>query len=320
MNETSTITGPAWATTFGIAGGSRDVNLAGGFDLRTDELSTYGLVPAHVPEKGTVEEVSTAFPPRRVAYFAKSPNAPSIEYYPVHIGEECTAPDELPEVSAKGIESTLNDLLAMFCVASVASRAGGDATRPSIRLQSPPRMGGGSTTKLWIVQEQKDFSNELRLFSGIRNRLTARKVRPLASEGGSKLRQDAARLIDRLSGFANLRNCWNGYSASAPTQVAIDGAKAMVTIARDCGMIAQRVEPSAMGGVGVTFSAGCREVVVEFYNNGTAHSLFADDSTEEMDTRPVTPGPDGHRAFIEEVRQYLYGPQPAAQVHRSNVF
>lgn len=43
-----------------------------------------------------------------------------------------------------------------------------------------------------------------------------------------------------------------------------------------------------MGGVGVTFARGDREDIVEFYNDGTAHALFADNKTEELDTRPVT--------------------------------
>ncbi len=69
--------------------------------------------------------------------------------------------------------------------------------------------------------------------------------------------------------------------------------------------IPERVEPSAMGGVGFTFSAGSRDVVVEFYNNGTAHALFSDDSTHEMDTRPVSPNVNSYRIILEEIRNYF---------------
>lgn len=62
-----------------------------------------------------------------------------------------------------------------------------------------------------------------------------------------------------------------------------------------------------MGGVAVTFSQLGREVVVEFYNNGTAHSLFSDESTEEMVTRPVHNTADEHRAVLAAARKYLTG-------------
>jgi hypothetical protein len=101
--------------------------------------------------------------------------------------------------------------------------------------------------------------------------------------------------------------------------VAIENAKVLVKQAYANDSIPERVESSAMGGVGVTFSSGNREVVVEFYNNGTAHALFSDDATQEMDTQPVSPHTDGYRVLIEEVRRYLYVLEPAGTAHRSNV-
>jgi hypothetical protein len=62
-----------------------------------------------------------------------------------------------------------------------------------------------------------------------------------------------------------------------------------------------------MGGVGVTFAAGQREVIIEFYNNTTAHALFADDDTGEMETAPVSTDQKGYREIIREAREYLYG-------------
>lgn len=57
-----------------------------------------------------------------------------------------------------------------------------------------------------------------------------------------------------------------------------------------------------MGGVGVVFEAESREVVVEFYNSGAAHALFADNVTEDMQTQPVA----DYGTFLEKVRHYLY--------------
>jgi hypothetical protein len=64
--------------------------------------------------------------------------------------------------------------------------------------------------------------------------------------------------------------------------------------------------------VGVTFSAGRREVVVEFYNNGTAHALFSDDATGDMSTRAVPTTRDGYRGIIGEIRKHLHGEKAAS--------
>jgi hypothetical protein len=110
-------------------------------------------------------------------------------------------------------------------------------------------------------------------------------------------------LLDSLS---KLKNGWNSYSAPPPTTLAIENAKLLVSEACSCNTIPERVEPSAMGGVGVTFSGGSREIVIEFYNNGTAHALFADNLTKEMDTRPVLPNVNSYRVILEEIRNYFH--------------
>ncbi len=68
----------------------------------------------------------------------------------------------------------------------------------------------------------------------------------------------------------------------------------------------EHVEPSAMGGVGVTFSEGSRDVLIEFYNDGTAHALFSDDATEDMRTKAAPTHRGGYRKIIGEVRKHLY--------------
>jgi len=113
--------------------------------------------------------------------------------------------------------------------------------------------------------------------------------------------------LDALDALKDLKDGWNSYSAPAPNPVAIENAKALVKETERLGTTPERVEPSAMGGVGVTFASGHREIVIEFYNRGTAHALFSDDATGDMQTQAVSTDRDGYRRVIGEVRKYLYG-------------
>jgi hypothetical protein len=133
-------------------------------------------------------------------------------------------------------------------------------------------------------------------------------------------REEAARTIGEagpsvwlaeLDSLLNLSQGWDGYSAPAPHPAAVENAKALVIEADTLHTEPEHVGPSAMGGVGVTFSVGDREVVIEFYNNGSAHALFADDATEDMCTRPVKTDRDGCREILGEARKYLYGEKTA---------
>lgn len=123
--------------------------------------------------------------------------------------------------------------------------------------------------------------------------------------------------LAELDSLLSLSQGWDGYSAPAP-QPAVENAKALVIEADALHAEPEHVGPSAMGGVGVTFSAGDREVVIEFYNNGSAHALFVDDATEEMSTRPVKTDRDGYHEIVGEARKYLYGEKIAPCGHRLN--
>ncbi len=118
-------------------------------------------------------------------------------------------------------------------------------------------------------------------------------------------------LLAELDALKKLSHDWDSYSAPAPSRAAVKNAKALVLEAGKLGAEPERVEPSAMGGVGVTFSAGPREVVVEFYNNGTAHALFSDDATGDMSTRAVSTTREGRHGIIGEVRNHLHGENTA---------
>jgi hypothetical protein len=113
--------------------------------------------------------------------------------------------------------------------------------------------------------------------------------------------------MERASELGELQKGWNSYSAPAPTAAVISNAKTLLAVAAAAGILPQRIEPSAMGGVGVTFLAGNREVTVEFYNAGNAHALFADNDTEALDTAPVALDVEGYERLLQQVRRYLHG-------------
>ncbi len=116
-----------------------------------------------------------------------------------------------------------------------------------------------------------------------------------------------ARWLEKIAVIGRLEKGWNGYSAPAPTVLALQNANDFFEVACDRDIVPERLDASAMGGVGITFAEGSREVVAEFYNNGTAHGLFADNMSKEMNTRRIPPIVEGYAAFLEEVRQYLHG-------------
>ncbi|HYV38924.1 MAG TPA: hypothetical protein VE988_24785 [Gemmataceae bacterium] len=117
----------------------------------------------------------------------------------------------------------------------------------------------------------------------------------------------AAQFVLKLDSYASLPFGWNSYQAPAPSAVAIRNAKALVISTIADSVVPERVEPSAMGGVGITFANDHREAVIEFYNDGTAHALLSDDASGEMQTQPVSPTPDGYVRLINSVRKYLHG-------------
>ena len=112
---------------------------------------------------------------------------------------------------------------------------------------------------------------------------------------------------DYLDALKSLEEGWDSYSAQPPNATAIENAKRLVLASARASMLPDRIEPSAMGGVGITFSRDRREVVVEFYNGGTAHALFVDEATADMNTQPVPTTQAGLLHLLKDARAYLYG-------------
>jgi hypothetical protein len=113
--------------------------------------------------------------------------------------------------------------------------------------------------------------------------------------------------VEKVWSFARLAEGWNGSRAPAPTRQAIENAVCFVSAMAGAGCDPTRVAPSAAGGIGITRRVGDRKALVEFFNDGSASALFADDATQQMQTCRVTTTPDDLRDVLERIREYLDG-------------
>jgi hypothetical protein len=113
--------------------------------------------------------------------------------------------------------------------------------------------------------------------------------------------------LAKLWSFTRLGPGWNGYRAAAPSLRAILNAGRFIQAANAAGATPFRIAPSAVGGVAVTRRVKERKVLVEFFNDGTANALFADDATESMYTLPVPTTASGYQDVLLKSREYLDG-------------
>jgi len=111
----------------------------------------------------------------------------------------------------------------------------------------------------------------------------------------------------KLRKIAGLKDGWDSYTAPKPAPAAIAAAGLYLSTLDLLAWEPARVEPSAMGGVGVTHRQGSRKVYIEFYNNGTVHALFSDrsDHGPKMETKPVVADVPSFYQFIRQAREYL---------------
>lgn len=105
----------------------------------------------------------------------------------------------------------------------------------------------------------------------------------------------------RLDRMLTMAKGWDSYDADPPSPAAVANAREFVTVATDLGLPPDRVTPTCMGGVAVTFREGderCVQAFVEFYNRGTAYALFSHNADEEMHTLQVTTDHQGYVQFL----------------------
>lgn len=301
MTDTMTLSPDTSVSTFGYQGGWEALGEA----CVTGGPGHHCANPGAISSRGSKPEPKSppTLPISRPLYAHKVPLAPAVEYFEVPDDEPADDLSGSADTTGLEINAALREIGVILHLKSASARVRGDDTRPLIR---PRRvLSTGRAAGVWIAQQRKELGGILGSARTLRKSLGAiRRFSWLARR---------AQLLDKLAGFRKLEKGWDSYAAPAPSAVAVENARGLVTSAFDCDIIPERVEPSAMGGVGVTLTRGPREVVVEFFNGGKAHALFADDVTGAMDTRPVPPTADGYRELIDEARTHLYGKHRPAE-------
>src|SRR5712671_2276675 len=94
-------------------------------------------------------------------------------------------------------------------------------------------------------------------------------------------RNELAQWIGKLESLSKLAPGWNRHGAPAPSKEAIRAARQFIEALVNDGQPPTRVAASAVGGVGVTRQVGERLAYIEFYNDGAACALLADDAGDE---------------------------------------
>ena len=112
--------------------------------------------------------------------------------------------------------------------------------------------------------------------------------------------------FESLDSYARLVKGWNGYSAPAPAEVAIKGSRQFLRMLQSENLRPDRVKPSSVGGIGITFKRGSRKSYVEFYNNGTVYFLLSE-GDKEPSTGQVRPTRRDYLTLIRRIRDYVNG-------------
>lgn len=95
---------------------------------------------------------------------------------------------------------------------------------------------------------------------------------------------DVSRLLVRAR---TVRIGWDGFSAAPPSDYALKGAEEFLTLVLSNGLDPSRVEPSVVGGVGITFRKGERSVYAEILNGG---KVVIVNSVEGVDNPDISTG------------------------------
>ena len=116
-----------------------------------------------------------------------------------------------------------------------------------------------------------------------------------------------ASLRKQVEGFLDLHEGWNGYGAPAPNHAAVAGASSALAALQDMLPAPDRVAPSAVGGVGVTYRRGARKAYVECYNSGQIVLLLSDSQAEQLQTCKVDASAGGLANLPNVIKEFLDG-------------
>lgn len=116
-------------------------------------------------------------------------------------------------------------------------------------------------------------------------------------------------IFEKLESYSTLTTGWDGYGARPPEKAAIVSAKLFLSQLAERDRVPDRIKPSVVGGIGITFKLRQRKCYVEFYNNGTVYALFADGEAEP-ETCQVPPTAHNYKILIKEIQGYLNAGRP----------
>lgn len=84
-------------------------------------------------------------------------------------------------------------------------------------------------------------------------------------------------IMNHLLGLRDLKKGWDSYDADPPTNGAVQGAKDFILASVWLPLPIVTVNPSVVGGIGITYERGKRTVYVEFRNTGSCHVAYMGD-------------------------------------------
>lgn len=95
----------------------------------------------------------------------------------------------------------------------------------------------------------------------------------------------------KLSRFASLTDDWDSYGAEAPNSISVDTARNVIGVLADEDFEPTSVDPSAEGGICISFQCTNRYGDVECFNSGEilAVTSVGGDETEVWDLRSLDP-------------------------------
>lgn len=120
---------------------------------------------------------------------------------------------------------------------------------------------------------------------------------------------DLADFRKKLDEMGNLVTGWDSYRAEPPTERTLNNVRAYLHLADNQNLLPDKVLPSCMGGVGVTYRTEKKKVYLEFYNNNTACALFVEyesDTDAGMNTQKYPISCAGYQQFLTDTQTFLY--------------
>ena len=114
-------------------------------------------------------------------------------------------------------------------------------------------------------------------------------------------------LLEKVEGFLGLQIGWNGYGASPPSPKAASLALSALGALHGTLAAPDRLAPSAVGGVGITYRRGNRKAYVECCNSGQIVLLVSDADAEQLQTCKIEPTAEGFFNLPNVIKEYLDG-------------